>query len=73
LLREDEVEDEDEVEPRPKREWVDLGKASPKDVSDTHILPFPHQVTKLVEDEKFNCFVEVIRRMYVHIPMLDVM
>jgi hypothetical protein len=26
-----------------------------------------------VEDEKFSRFVEVIRRMYVHIPMLDTM
>jgi hypothetical protein len=26
-----------------------------------------------VEDEKFSCFVEVIRRMYVHILMLDAM
>jgi hypothetical protein len=26
-----------------------------------------------VEDEKFSHFVEVIRRMYIHIPMLDTM
>jgi hypothetical protein len=26
-----------------------------------------------VEDEKFSCFMEVIQKMYVHIPMLDVM
>jgi hypothetical protein len=26
-----------------------------------------------VEDEKFSRFVEVIRRMYIHIPMLDAM
>jgi hypothetical protein len=46
-----------------------LGKASPKDISDTHMLPFPHQMKKPLEDEKFSHFVEVIRRMYVHIPM----
>jgi hypothetical protein len=28
---------------------------------------------KTVEDEKFNRYVEVIQRMYAHIPMLDVM
>jgi hypothetical protein len=28
---------------------------------------------KHVEDEKFSCFVEVIQRMYNHIPMLDTM
>jgi hypothetical protein len=26
-----------------------------------------------MEDEKSGCFVEVIRRMYIHIPMLDAM
>jgi hypothetical protein len=28
---------------------------------------------RLVEDEKFSCFVEVIWRMYIHISMLDAM
>jgi hypothetical protein len=49
--KEDEVEAADEAEPRPKKEGVDLGKSSPKDISDRHVLPFPHQVKKLVEDE----------------------
>jgi hypothetical protein len=34
---------------------------------------FPRQAKKPVEDEKFNRFMEIIRRMYVHIPMLDAM
>jgi hypothetical protein len=62
-----------EAEPRPKKEEENHGKASPKDISDTHLLPFPHQAKKSVEDEKFSRFVDVIRRMYVHIPMLDAM
>jgi hypothetical protein len=48
-------------------------KASPKDISDTHQLPFPRQVKRHVEDEKFSRFLEVIQRMYIHIPMIDAM
>jgi hypothetical protein len=62
-----------EAEPRPKKEEENLGKASPKDISDTQLLPFPSQARKHVEDEKFSRFVEVIWRMYVHILMLDTM
>jgi hypothetical protein len=46
---------------------------SPKDISDTHLLLFPHQAKKHVEDKKISCFMEVIRRLYVHILMLDAM
>jgi hypothetical protein len=70
---EDKVEAEVEAEPRPEKEEENLGKALPKDISDTHLLPFPRQAKKHVEDEKFSRFVEVIQRMYVHIPMLDAM
>jgi hypothetical protein len=62
-----------EAESRPEKEEENLGKVSPKDISDTHLLPFPRQAKKLVEDEKLSHFVEVIRRIYVHIPMLDAM
>jgi hypothetical protein len=70
---EEEEKAEAEAEPRPKKEEENLGKALPKDISDTHLLPFPHQAKKHVEDENFSRFVEVIRRMYIHIPMLDAM
>jgi hypothetical protein len=69
--KEDEAEAEVQAEPRSEKEGVDLGKASPKDANDTHVLPLPGQVKKPVEDEKFNHFMEVIRRMYFHIPLLD--
>jgi hypothetical protein len=36
---EEKVETEVEVEPRSKKEEENLGKASPKDVSATHLLP----------------------------------
>jgi hypothetical protein len=51
-----------EAELRPEKEDENLGKASPKDISDTHVLPFPRQAKKPMEDEKFNRFVEVIQR-----------
>jgi hypothetical protein len=70
---EEKAEAEVEAEPRPEKKDENLGKASPKDISDTHLLLFPHQARKPVEDEKFSRFVEVIRRKYVNIPMLDAM
>jgi hypothetical protein len=36
-----------------------------------HLLPFPYQIKKHVEDEKSSHFVDVIQMMYIHIPMLD--
>jgi hypothetical protein len=68
---EEKAEAEVEAEPRPEKEEENLGKASPMDVVDIHQLSFPHQAKKPVEDEKFSRFMEVILRMYVHIPMLD--
>jgi hypothetical protein len=70
---EEKAETEVEAEPRPEMEEENLDKVSPKDINDTHLLPFPHHVKKPVEDEKANHFVAVIQRMYVHIPMLDAM
>jgi hypothetical protein len=61
LVKEEEkVEAEVEAEPRPEKEEENLGKASPKDISDTHLLPLPRQAKKHVEDEKFTRFMEVI-------------
>jgi hypothetical protein len=71
VKEEEKAEAEVEAEPRPEKEEKNLGKASPKGISDTHLLPFPCQAKKHVEDEKFSCFMEVIRRMYIHISMLD--
>jgi hypothetical protein len=68
---EEKVEAEVDSEVRPEKEEENLGKALPKDISDTHLLPFPRQAKKHVEDEKFSHFVEVIQRMYAHILMLD--
>jgi hypothetical protein len=70
---EEKADAEVEAEPRPKKEEENLGKASHKDISDTHLLPFRRQAKKPMEDEKFSRFMEVIWRMYIHIPMLDAM
>jgi hypothetical protein len=70
---EEKAEAEVEAEPRPEKEEENIGKASPNDISDIHLLPFPHQAKKPVKDEKFSYFMEVIQRMYIHIPMLDAM
>jgi hypothetical protein len=68
-----EAEVELEAELRLEKEGVNLGKASPKDVSDTDLLQFPRQMKKLVLDEKFSCFMDVIQKMYVNIPMHEAM
>jgi hypothetical protein len=73
MKEEEQAKAEVEADPRPKKEEENLGKASPMDINDTHLLLFPHQAKKHVEDEKFSRAVQVIRKMYVHILMLDAM
>jgi hypothetical protein len=68
---EEKAKAEVQAELRPEQEEENLGKASPNDISDTHLLQFPRQAKKHVDDEKFSRFIEVIQRMYIHIPMLD--
>jgi hypothetical protein len=60
IEEEEKAEAEIEVELRPEMEEGNLGMASPKDISDTHLLLFPHQAKKPMEDEKFGRFMEVI-------------
>jgi hypothetical protein len=57
IEEEEKADAEVEAEPRLEKEEENLGKASPKDISDTHMLPFPCEAKKHVEDEKFSCFV----------------
>ena len=40
---------------------------------DTTALPFPERIRKPVADEQFGKFVEVIKKLYVNIPLLDAM
>jgi hypothetical protein len=60
---EEKAETEVKAEPRRKKEEENLSKALPKDISDTNLLLFPCQAKKLVEDEKFSRFMEIIWRM----------
>jgi hypothetical protein len=57
---EEKAEAKVEVELSPGKEEENLGNVSPMDISDTHLLPFPCQAKKLVEDEKFSRFMELI-------------
>ena len=48
-------------------------RASPYDFYDTGVLSFPLRQKKINVDEQFGKFVEVIRKLYVNIPLLDAM
>jgi hypothetical protein len=37
------------------------------------VLPFPEQGRRTMADEQFGKFVEVIKKLYVNIPLLDAM
>ena len=66
---EEEVEDSNSA---PAEETVEVPRAS-SDYHDTNILLFPERRRKPVTDEQFGKFVEVIRKVYVNIPLLDAM
>ena len=44
-----------------------------REFHDTTALPFSERLRKPVADEQFGKFVEVIRKLYVNIPLLDAM
>jgi len=44
-----------------------------RDYHDTIALPFPERIRKPVADEQFGKFIEVIKKLYVNIPLLDAM
>jgi hypothetical protein len=43
-----------------------------QDFHDTTFLPFSHRNQKAKMDEQFGKFVEVIQKLYINIPLLDV-
>ena len=45
----------------------------PKDFIDTSYLPFPTRNHKQVVDEQFACFVEMIEKIHVSVPLMDVL
>jgi len=44
-----------------------------REYHDTTALPFPKRIRKLVADEQFGKFIEVIKKLYVNIPLVDTM
>jgi hypothetical protein len=46
---------------------------APKDFIDTNYLPFPTRNRKQVVDEQFACFVEMIEKIHVSVPLMDVL
>jgi hypothetical protein len=42
-----------------------------QDFHDTNLLLFPHRNRKAKTDEQFSKFVEVIRKLFINIPLLD--
>ncbi|WVZ83860.1 hypothetical protein U9M48_030956 [Paspalum notatum var. saurae] len=66
------AEPEEEVaeEPQPVKE---APKSAPHEFYDTIVLPFPQRQKKTSVDDQFGKFVEVIKKLYVNIPLLDAM
>jgi len=65
-------EEKDEVdhEPPPVKE---APKSAPHEFYDSTVLPFPQRQKKASVDDQFGKFVEVIKKLYVNIPLLDAM
>jgi len=49
------------------------GKITPHEFYDTGVLPLLERNRKATEDEQFKKFVEVIQKLYIHIPLVDAM
>ena len=61
------AEEEDPIVPQEK------GKTTPHEFYDTEVLPFPERNRKATKDEQFKKFIEVIQKLYIHIPLIDAM
>ncbi|WVZ52356.1 hypothetical protein U9M48_003426 [Paspalum notatum var. saurae] len=68
------TKEKDEHETRPETiEEKATPKALPHEFYDTMVLPFPQRNKKAAADEQYSKFVEVIKKLYVNIPLLDAM
>ncbi|WVZ83371.1 hypothetical protein U9M48_030529 [Paspalum notatum var. saurae] len=74
------VEGTGKAEAEPEEEEVtseplvkEAPKSAPHEFYDTTVLPFPERQKKTSVDNQFGKFVEVIKKLYVNIPLLDVM
>jgi hypothetical protein len=46
---------------------------APKDFVNTSYLPFPTRNRKQAVDEQFTCFVEMIEKIHVSVPLMDIL
>ena len=70
--RKDKEDETDEELPSQDDNVKFHGKIAPHEYYDTNVLlPFPNKLRKSSTDEQFGKFGYAIRRLYVHIPLLD--
>jgi len=69
-----EIEEMDDPETRPDASKEKApSRTLPHEFYDTTVLPFPQRNKKAAADEQYSKFVEVIKKLYVNIPLLDAM
>ncbi|KAK3132494.1 hypothetical protein QOZ80_6AG0522850 [Eleusine coracana subsp. coracana] len=56
-----------------EQEAMLLRKTAPYEFYDTNFMPFPKRKRKLTVDEQFTCFVEVIQKLHINVPLMDAM
>src|SRR6185437_2220835 len=65
---------QEEVQPTDQEETREPEKGTtPQDYIETSLLPFPTRNKKATMDEQFTHFVEMIQKIHVNVPLLDVM
>ncbi|WVZ79907.1 hypothetical protein U9M48_027431 [Paspalum notatum var. saurae] len=65
-------EERDEVDREPPL-VKEAPKSAPHEFYDSTVLPFPQRQKKASVDDQFGKFVEVIKKLYANIPLLDAM
>ncbi|WVZ48704.1 hypothetical protein U9M48_000123 [Paspalum notatum var. saurae] len=63
-----EVEEEEDGEPQLVKE---APKSAPHEFYDTTVIPFPQRQKKASVDDQFGKFVEIIKQLYVNVPLID--
>ena len=61
-----------EAEPSTKEKEQEE-ETAPKDFVDTSYLSFPTRNRKQAVDEQFSCFVEMVEKIHVSVPLMDVL
>jgi hypothetical protein len=53
-----------------QKDHEEVGETAPEDFVDTTYLPFPPRKRKQAVDEQFACFVEMIEKIHVSVPLM---